>query len=227
VTPTKFLIGQITVVLAVTVGGLWFATEWVAWRLGYQPQLGLPWFMLAGQPIYHPWCLFVWWYAYDAYAPKLFNEAGAIAATSGFAGCAVAIVGSLWRARQNQHVTTYGSSRWATPREIDRAGLRRPSGVFLGQLNGNYLRHDGPEHVMAFAPTRSGKGVVLDAERRHSRHQGRELAAHSGLAQPLLALPSVQSHRCAQRPLQPAARSAQGARRSSRCAEHRRHPGRS
>jgi type IV secretion system protein VirD4 len=161
VTPTKFLIGQITVVLAVTVGGLWFATEWVAWRLGYQPQLGLPWFMLAGQPIYHPWCLFVWWYAYDAYAPKLFNEAGAIAATSGFAGCAVAIVGSLWRARQNQHVTTYGSSRWATPREIDRAGLRRPSGVFLGQLNGNYLRHDGPEHVMAFAPTRSGKGVGL------------------------------------------------------------------
>src|SRR5205085_6077520 len=24
-----------------------------------------------------------------------------------------------------------------------------------------YLRHDGPEHVMAFAPTRSGKGVGL------------------------------------------------------------------
>ena len=25
----------------------------------------------------------------------------------------------------------------------------------------DYLRHDGPEHVMAFAPTRSGKGVGL------------------------------------------------------------------
>lgn len=24
-----------------------------------------------------------------------------------------------------------------------------------------YLRHDGPEHVMVFAPTRSGKGVSL------------------------------------------------------------------
>jgi len=24
-----------------------------------------------------------------------------------------------------------------------------------------YLRHDGPEHVLAFAPTRSGKGVGL------------------------------------------------------------------
>src|SRR5690606_38816822 len=31
----------------------------------------------------------------------------------------------------------------------------------LGRLGGRYLRHDGPEHVMAFAPTRSGKGVGL------------------------------------------------------------------
>jgi type IV secretion system protein VirD4 len=91
----------------------------------------------------------------------LFNEAGAIAATSGFAGCAVAVIGSLWRARQNKNVTTYGSSRWATLREIEDAGLFRPAGVFLGQLAHRYLRHDGPEHVMAFAPTRSGKGVGL------------------------------------------------------------------
>ena len=103
--------------------------------------------------------LFVCWYAYDAYAPKLFNEAGAIAATSGFAGCGVAVIGSLWRARQNKNVTTYGSSRWATLREIEDAGLFRPAGVFLGQLAHRYLRHDGPEHVMAFAPTRSGSHV--------------------------------------------------------------------
>ena len=36
-----------------------------------------------------------------------------------------------------------------------------PGGVFLGSVNGRYLRHDGPEHVMCFAPTRSGKGVGL------------------------------------------------------------------
>jgi len=67
----------------------------------------------------------------------------------------------LWRARQSRHVTTYGSARWAKPREIDRAGLFHDAGVFLGRLRGRYLRHDGPEHVMAFAPTRSGKGVGL------------------------------------------------------------------
>ena len=31
----------------------------------------------------------------------------------------------------------------------------------LGRLDGEYLRHDGPEHVLCFAPTRSGKGVGL------------------------------------------------------------------
>ena len=160
-TPTKFLIGQIAVVFAVAVGGMWIATQWAAWKLGYQGQLGGAWFTVVGYPIYQPWSLFAWWYAYAAYAPRIFNEAGTIAALSGFAGCAVAIVGSLWRARQNRNVTTYGSSRWATDREIRRAGLFRASGVFLGQEKGRYLRHDGPEHVMAFAPTRSGKGVGL------------------------------------------------------------------
>ena len=160
-TPTKFLIGQIAIVFAVAVGGLWFATEWAAWHLGFQARLGAPWFEVFGFPIYPVWALFVWWYAYDAYAPHIFNEAGGIAAASGFAGCAVAIVGSLWRARQDKHVTTYGSSRWATLKDVEGAGLFRPAGVFLGQQAGRYLRHDGPEHVMAFAPTRSGKGVGL------------------------------------------------------------------
>jgi type IV secretion system protein VirD4 len=33
--------------------------------------------------------------------------------------------------------------------------------VLLGRWRGHYLRHDGPEHVLCFAPTRSGKGVGL------------------------------------------------------------------
>jgi type IV secretion system protein VirD4 len=160
-TPTKLLVGQIALVFAIVIAGLWFATEWCASELEYQPRLGTPWFTIFSVPFYYPWRLFQWWYAYDAYAPRLFNEAGGIAASSGFLGCGVAIVGSLWRARQNQHVTTYGSSRWANTREIEAAGLFRPAGVFLGRVRAQYLRHDGPEHVMAFAPTRSGKGVGL------------------------------------------------------------------
>lgn len=67
----------------------------------------------------------------------------------------------MWRARQSRNVTTYGSSRWAKPKEITNAKLFKPAGVFLGRLKDRYLRHDGPEHVIAFAPTRSGKGVGL------------------------------------------------------------------
>jgi hypothetical protein len=73
----------------------------------------------------------------------------------------VAVIGSLWRARPASNVTTYGSARWTTKAEARRAGLFGLRGVFPGQLGGRYLRHDGAEHVMAFAPTRSGKGVGL------------------------------------------------------------------
>ena len=160
-TPTKLLVGQIIVVFAIVILGVWVATQWAASMLGYQAQLGAPWIVLFGVPVYRPWQLFGWWYHYDAYAPKVFNKAGALAGATGFIGCGAAIVGSLWRARQNRNVTTYGSSRWAVRPEIEHAGLFRNTGVFLGRLGRDYLRHDGPEHVMAFAPTRSGKGVGL------------------------------------------------------------------
>jgi type IV secretion system protein VirD4 len=161
VTPTKLLIGQIIIVFAIVLAGIWFATQWAAAMLAYQPELGPPWFLLMNRPIYQPWSLFGWWFHFDAYAPHVFSKAGSIAAASGFAGCAAAVAGSLWRARQLRNVTTYGSAHWASERDVRRAGLLDGAGVFLGKLDRSYLRHDGPEHVMAFAPTRSGKGVGL------------------------------------------------------------------
>ncbi len=160
-TPTKLLIGQMLVVFAIIVAGIWYATQWVAAELAYQPELGAPWFRFWNVPVYRPWAVFVWWFEFDAYAPIVFDKGGAIAASGGLAGCGAAIVGSVWRARQRRHVTTYGSARWASHRDIGRAGLLAERGVFLGRLGSDYLRHDGPEHIMAFAPTRSGKGVGL------------------------------------------------------------------
>jgi type IV secretion system protein VirD4 len=160
-TPTKLLLGQIVVVFGLVLLGIWYATEWAAWRLAWQPELGLPWFVLGRWPVYHPWALFPWWFHFDAYAPHVFARAGAIAASGGIAGCAAAVAGSLWRARQRAQVTTYGSAHWADHKAITLSGLLGDAGVFLGRSDGHYLRHDGPEHVMAFAPTRSGKGVGL------------------------------------------------------------------
>jgi type IV secretion system protein VirD4 len=160
-TPTKLLIGQMLIVLAIMTLGLWAATQWAAAMLGYQAELGAPWFLIRELPVYRPWALFAWWYHFEAYAPEVFDKAGALAGVSGFLGCGAAIGGSLWRARQSGNVTTYGSARWAGAKEIAAAGLLGERGVFLGRLGGAYVRHDGAEHVMAFAPTRSGKGVGL------------------------------------------------------------------
>ena len=77
----------------------------------------------------------------------------------------------------------HGSSRWATTAEMQRAGLaarrgRRPLPDERRRVSndrrrararparplrrlGALVRHDGPEHVFCFAPTRSGKGVGL------------------------------------------------------------------
>lgn len=158
---TNVLYGQVTVVVSIVGGGVWVATQWTASALGYQQRLGEPWFELFNMPIYHPWRLFDWWFFFDAYAPEIFDVGGMIAASSSSLAVLAAFAMALVRARQSRHVTTYGSARWANTDDIRTAGLTANAGVFLGLFGQRYLRHEGPEHVLAFAPTRSGKGVGL------------------------------------------------------------------
>ncbi|MBV9586517.1 MAG: conjugal transfer protein TraG [Alphaproteobacteria bacterium] len=157
----KILWGQVLVVSAIVLAGIWAATQWTAWRLGYQSALGVPWFTADGLPVYLPPAFFWWWFAYDAYASRIFAEAAIIVASGSFAAVGVAIAMSVWRAREAKDAITYGSARWATEREVRGAGLLGPDGVVLGCFGHHYLRHNGPEHVLCFAPTRSGKGVGL------------------------------------------------------------------
>ncbi|GAA3785423.1 hypothetical protein GCM10022600_00920 [Qipengyuania pelagi] len=158
---TRILWGQILVVFALTLAGVWAGTQWTAHALGYQAQLGAPWFSVSGAPVYPPYAIFWWWFSYEAYAPRIFEIGGMIAASGGLVSVAVAIGMSVWRAREIRNSATYGSARWATRSEISRVGLLAGKGVIIGQHANLYLRHDGPEHVLCFAPTRSGKGVGL------------------------------------------------------------------
>ncbi|WP_027554666.1 conjugal transfer protein TraG [Bradyrhizobium sp. Cp5.3] len=158
---TRILWGQLLSVSALVLAFLWVATEWTAWRLGFQSQLGPAWFTIGGWPIYQPFAFFIWWFEFDAYAPMIFLQGACIAVSGGIAAFAVSIAISVWRAKEAQEVTTYGSARWADLREVRRAGLLGADGVVLGRFADRYLRHDGPEHVLCFAPTRSGKGVGL------------------------------------------------------------------
>ena len=141
---------------------MWAATQWVAWKLGFQPRLGPPWFVLiGGPPVYYPPAFFWWWLVYDVYAPKIFVQGACIAVSGGILSMLVAFVMSIWRAREARTAATYGSARWATASEVRTAQLMGPDGVVLGRFGRPYLRHNGPEHVLCFAPTRSGKGVGL------------------------------------------------------------------
>ena len=118
-------------------------------------------FELAGWPVYYPPAFFLWWFSFDAYAPAIFTEGSFIAASGGFMAIAAAVTMSIIRSREARNVATYGSARWAEEKEIRDAGLLGPDGVVLGRYSQAFLRHDGPEHVLCFAPTRSGKGVGL------------------------------------------------------------------
>lgn len=135
---TKILWGQILIVSAIVLATTWGATEWVAWRLAFQPELGPPWFRLFGFPFYMPPAFFWWWYGFDAYAPPIFVEGAWIAASGGFISVAVAIGMSVWRAREAKKVETYGSARWAEKEEVRAAGLLGPDGVVLGRYDRNY-----------------------------------------------------------------------------------------
>ena len=75
----RILWGQIAVVFAIVLVMVWAATQWTAFRLRFQLQLGNPWFELAGWPVYYPPAFFWWWYFYDAYAPPIFVEGAYIA----------------------------------------------------------------------------------------------------------------------------------------------------
>ena len=106
--------GQVLAVVFIILMSVWAATQWTASALGYQPELGEPWFGLLGQPIYRPYDLFWWWFSYDAYAPKIFDKGGMIAASGGFVAIVAAIAMSVWRGRENRNANTCGTARWAT-----------------------------------------------------------------------------------------------------------------
>ncbi|MBU2165591.1 MAG: type IV secretory system conjugative DNA transfer family protein, partial [Alphaproteobacteria bacterium] len=53
----------------------------------------------------------------------------------------------------------HGAARWSTGGEQRRHRLRDRTGILLGQTAEGLLIAGGPDHVMLYAPTRTGKGV--------------------------------------------------------------------
>lgn len=94
------------------------------------------------------------WFWYFRHDPEVLRwlKIGALSA----AGLAlVLIIGIASQVRRPLH----GAARWATEADIRRAGLRAARGILLGRRGGRLLVFGGQEHVMLYAPTRTGKGV--------------------------------------------------------------------
>ncbi|MCC7266878.1 MAG: type IV secretory system conjugative DNA transfer family protein [Caulobacteraceae bacterium] len=79
----------------------------------------------------------------------------AVGGLSALGAAALAAVGIARSLRPPLH----GAARWASESEVGRAGLRAKAGIVLGWKAGRLLTFGGPEHVMLYAPTRTGKGV--------------------------------------------------------------------
>ena len=135
------------------------ATQTLAARLNYHPSLGPNLFHF-----YPPWSYFVWSYLWRHTNPSIFAQAfgvGVMAAIVSFLFFVLALSRSF---RVNPFL--HGSARWADERDIKAAGLLNNDGVYVGAWRDKrgtirYLRHNGPEHILCYAPTRSGKGVGL------------------------------------------------------------------
>jgi type IV secretion system protein VirD4 len=140
------------------------ATQSFAARFDYQKALGPNLFH-----IYPPFAIFSWFAKWGGNDTADFEFATVCGVAALFAGMIVAAMYKRAGVLSLRSVL-HGSARWADRTDIERAGLlpaknKKVDGVYVGGwLDRNrlkYLRHSGPEHVICFAPTRSGKGVGL------------------------------------------------------------------
>lgn len=151
------------------------ATQYVAWRFAYHPALGAPWF----SHFYAPWDWLPWSFKWYGFASTMFATTYvAVLAAIGLGFLVMVITVGVNGRRNRRNAGIHGTAHWADATEVRETGLlpmkprwpwqprRGGQGVYVGGWTDkhgdlHYLRHNGPEHVIAVAPTRAGKGVSL------------------------------------------------------------------
>jgi type IV secretory pathway TraG/TraD family ATPase VirD4 len=150
------------------------ATQFIAWRFQHQEALGAPIFRAASFAVYQPfaWGFWVWKHGSSPQPEIRLPILGGALIVVGASTFALVLVYAL-NIRRTRKLSLnaediHGSAKWASSEDVRATGLlANPQGVYVGGYFDErakrlyYLRHNGPEHVLAFAPTRSGKGVGL------------------------------------------------------------------
>lgn len=125
---------------------------------------------VAIMPIYAPFNCFAWWWRMGetpGTAEVWRNLAWIITIPSHLAFVGGILVAVRRAKRIGGHSDLHGSAHWASRAELADTGLVGNSdGPYVGAFEDDksrlhYLRHDGPQNVLCFAPSRSGKGVGL------------------------------------------------------------------
>jgi type IV secretion system protein VirD4 len=160
----RTVVARLLFVTLSVVAGFAAATQYFAYEFSYHPQLGFN----VGH-VYQPFHILLWSARYGAEYPDSMMRAASVGSLVTIVLFLVLVISTMIRARSvrtNDYL--HGSARWAEPEHIRSAGLLSdaPDSVYVGAVYDKrgrlqYLRHSGPEHVLAFAPTRSGKGVGL------------------------------------------------------------------
>ena len=169
---TRFIWVGLGAFVMIVLTSTWAATEYAAWALGYVPALGSP---MSGH-VYFPFDILMWTWKYNSPAyggdvMTIFAHAHLIMGIGGFFSLVIPVAIAYRRSRKAdaERNDLHGSAHWATAEEVQAAGVlpdeKNRGGVLFGAFEDKkelrYLRHKGPEHMMVFAPTRSGKGVGI------------------------------------------------------------------
>src|SRR5262252_7349470 len=150
------------------------ATQFIAAKFQYQSALGAPLVRTKVGGIYQPFGWVVWgWHNSTSQDPRVRRPLflGEMIVFAGSCACVgLFFIAASRRSRKLMENADdlHGSARWANEEDIRATGLMDAQhGVYVGAWHAenshhlHYLRHSGPEHILAFAPTRSGKGVGL------------------------------------------------------------------
>jgi len=148
-------IGIGIVFLAFVIGSS-FATQEIAEKCTYDPLLG-EYYKIGEYNVYPPYKYFVWRMDYGEDIPNMLKEAENTIYLCTIIGF---LISGVFASKSIQK-STHGTARWANEREITKAKVTETSGVIIGinPYTKKLLRHNGPEHLLLMAPTRSGKGV--------------------------------------------------------------------
>ena len=142
------------------------ATQIFAINFQYQAALGNG-LVVANHKIYPFWSIILWVIKYYSIYKDELNTAITIAyAIPALYILLVAIYIASRGTKRTANETLHGSARFAEEKDIKKAGLLEKDGVIVGAYRDSkdkkhYLYHNGPEHILVYAPTRSGKGVGL------------------------------------------------------------------